>query len=127
MSDHDSTTTRFPMLFTGASKAMVAIGLRSASSFVDVNPQTVTIRMGWAFRATLPRSSVTSAAHDHDRVLGWGAHGWGGRWLNNGSSFNIVRIEFEPRGRGRTAGFPVNVGIVRVSVDEPDALIAALS
>lgn len=127
MSNHGSDTARFPIRFTGANKAMVVLGLRPANSFVDVGPETVTIRMGWAFRATLPRSSVTAAVHDHDRVLGWGAHGWRGRWLVNGSSSNIVRIGFEPRGRGRTAGFPVNVAIARVSVDEPDALIAALT
>lgn len=125
--DMNSDVQRFPILYTGANKAMVVLGLREANSYVDVGASEVTIHMGWAFRATVPRTSIASAEHDQDRVLGWGAHGWGGQWLVNGSSSNIVRFDVEPVGRGRTAGFPVKVQTMRVSVVDPDGLIAALT
>ena len=39
--------------------------------------------MGWAFRATIDRSrDHARCAEDTDRVLGWGAHGWRGVWLD---------------------------------------------
>lgn len=124
--DHTPATARFPIHFTGANKAMVVLGLRSANSYVDVGPIDITIRMGWAFRAVVPRTAIASVAEDHDRVLGWGVHGWRSRWLVNGSSSNVVRIEIDPAQRGRTAGFPVNVRTVRVAVDDPAGLIAEL-
>lgn len=118
---------RFPILYTGANRAMTVLGLRRENSFVDVSASEVSVRMGWAFRATVPRSSIATAALDTDRVSGWGAHGWGGRWLVNGSSSNIVRIEIEPEARGRTAGFSVRLRTLRVSVEDPDGLVDLLA
>lgn len=106
---------------------MVVLSLRPNNSYVDVGESEFSIRMGWAFRATVPRSSIVSAANDDGRVLGWGVHGWGGKWLVNGSSSNIVRIDIDPPVRGRVAGLPVRVRTLRASAVEPDALIAALS
>jgi hypothetical protein len=118
---------RFPIRFTGANKAMVVLGLTSGNSYVDVSASDLVVRLGWAFRATVPRSSVQSVAPDHDRVWGWGAHGWKGRWLVNGSSSGIVRIELEPAGRARVAGFAVSLRELRVSVDDPAGLERALA
>src|SRR4051794_29013206 len=47
---------------------------------------------GWTFNTTLPRSSIVSAGHTSGPVTGWGAHGWRGRWLVNGSSRGLVRL-----------------------------------
>lgn len=117
---------RFPIRFTGANKAMAALGLRPSNSDVVVGATDVTIRMGWAFSATIPRSAITSATADEDRVLGWGVHGWRGKWLVNGSSSRIVRIDVDPATSGSVIVVPVKVRSVRVSVDDPSGLIAAL-
>ena len=117
---------RFPIRFTGANKAMTVLGMRPSNSDVIVGPTDVTIRMGWAFHASIPRSAVASAAADDDRVLGWGVHGWRGQWLVNGSSSQIVRIDVDPAASGHVVGIPVKVRRVRVSVDDPAGLIAAL-
>jgi hypothetical protein len=122
----DESNRRFPIRFTGLNKAMAVLGLRSTNSYVDVGPLDVTVRLGWAFRATFDRSSVVSVDHDHDRVLGWGAHGWKGVWLVNGSSSGIVRVELDGGQRARVAGVPVTARCIRVSVEDPDGLIAAL-
>ena len=53
-------------------------------------------------------------------------HGWNGRWLVNGSSHGIVRIDLDPAQRAWVVGLPVSLRTLRVSVEDPDALIAAL-
>ena len=117
---------RFPIRFTGLNKSMVVLGLTRRNSFVDLTPTTLVVRLGWSFRATAPRASIRSVAHDSGSVWGWGAHGWRGSWLINGSSSGIVRIELEPVGRAWTLWFPVRLRVLRVAVEDPDGLIRAL-
>jgi hypothetical protein len=120
------STTRFPIRFTGANKAMAALGMTRTTSTVELDDEQLRVRMGWAFRMTAPRSSGRRAVPDTDPVYGWGAHGWRGVWLVNGSSSGIVRIELEPPGRGRTLGVPIHVRVLRVAVEDPDGLIELL-
>lgn len=120
-------TQRFPIRFTGAGKAMVALGITQATSDVTLTDDEVRVRLGWSFAATIPRSSVRSVEPDHDPVRGWGAHGWRGVWLVNGSSSGIVRIDLNPPGRARVLVAPVRLHALRVSVQDPDGLIATLS
>lgn len=117
---------RFPIRFTGVNKAMAVLGLRRTNSDVVVDAAEFRVRMGWAFRVTVPLASVHAVADDHDRVLGWGVHGWRGVWLVNGSSSRIVRIDIDPAARARMIGFPVRLTRLRVSVDDPSGLQAAL-
>ncbi len=119
-------SARFPIRFTGANKAMALLGLTPRTSFVEVYETEMIVRMGWAFECQIPRSSVRSVAADHARVLGWGAHGWRGVWLVNGSSSGIVRIELEAHGHARVLIFPVTVRVLRVAVEDPDGLMRAL-
>ena len=81
----------------------------------------------WAFAATVPRTSVTSAERVSGPVLGWGAHGWRGQWLINGSSKGLVRVTIDPAGRGRCLIVPIKVKRLTLSLEEPDEFIAALS
>lgn len=118
--------TRFPVRFTGANKALAVLGMTSRNSFVEVADDAVEVAMGWAFRVRFDRSAIRAAALDHDRVLGWGVHGWRGRWLVNGSSSGLVRIELDPEARARMLGIGVRVAVLRVSVVDPDGLVEAL-
>jgi hypothetical protein len=113
---------RFPIRYTGANRAMVVLGLTPGNSRVEVFDDRAEVRMGWAFRATIDRESIRSVSDDHDRVTGWGAHGWRGVWLVNGSSGGIVRIELEPPGRATVCGVPVELRVLRVSVEDPVGL-----
>jgi hypothetical protein len=118
---------RYPIRFTGVGAAMSVIGITRSGSYVEVGDERVEVRLGWGFRATFPRSSVVaSVADDSDKVWGWGAHGWKGRWLVNGSSSGIVRIDIDPPARGRVLGLTVRPHVLRVSVEDPTGLIAAL-
>jgi hypothetical protein len=116
----------FPIRFTGINRAMAALGIGPRRSRVEIDGEVVHIRMGWAFRLRFDRSNVASAERDTGRVGGWGVHGWRGVWLVNGSSKGLVRIDLTQPAKGRVIGWPVNVRTVRVSVDDPAALIAAL-
>ena len=118
---------RFPIRFTGANRTMGLIGMTRPRCYVEVDAQVVRVRMGWAFGADIPRSSVRTATNDHDRVLGWGVHGWRGKWLVNGSSSGIVRIEIDPPHLAKVLAFPVRLGVLRVSVEQPEELIADLT
>jgi hypothetical protein len=117
---------RFPMRFTGMNRAIVLLGIVPERARVEVDDGEIRVRMGWAFSLDAPRKYVQQAAPDHDPVWSWGAHGWRGTWLVNGSSTGLVRVEFDRPVRARCGGLPVRVQVLRVSVEEPDALVAAL-
>lgn len=121
------TAERFPIRFTGANKAMRYLGLTPSTSDVRLDGDFVHVRMGWAFAVSFPRSAVRSAAPDHGPVTGWGVHGWRGSWLVNGSSGGLVRIELSPPARARLIVFSVKLRVLRVSVEDPSGLVAALA
>ncbi len=93
-------------------------------SRVTLNDDMIAVRLGWAFTAVVPRASIVAARPKQDRVWGWGAHGWGGRWLVNGSSQGLVTLDIEPEERGRVCGFPVKLRELTVSLVEPEALLS---
>jgi len=47
-------------------------------------------------------------------------------WLVNGSSSGIVRIELDPPDEAHVLGFPVTLRVLRVAVEDPAGLAAAL-
>ncbi|WP_371477932.1 hypothetical protein [Kitasatospora sp. NBC_00315] len=104
----------------------VLLGMGPGVSGVTVGAAGVTVRMGWVFRAEIPLSSITSAGSDGGRVGGWGVHGFGGRWLVNGSSRGLVRLRIEPDARAAVLLVPVRLRELRISVEQPQALLAAL-
>ena len=104
-----------------------AMGLGPRYSGVDIDQNTVHVHLGWGFWSRFPRSAVVSAAPYDGRVYGWGAHGWGGRWLVNGSSKGIVTMRLVPTQRGWVLGIPVKLRELRVSVDDRDGLLQAVT
>jgi hypothetical protein len=112
---------RFNQVFMGV------LGLGPRRARLDVGPAAFTVHLGWGFRAVVERSSVRGAKRLEGRVYGWGAHGWRGRWLVNGSSKGIVVIAIDPPARARVIGWPVRLRELAVSVELPDELIAVLT
>jgi hypothetical protein len=99
-------------------------------STIRVGDDGVVVRMGlagWTFAAEVPRSSITGATQVSGPVWGWGAHGWRGRWLVNGSGTGLVRLTIEPAARGRCLGYPLRVRELILSLADPDAFISAVS
>ena len=120
-------TARFPIRFTGPSRAMTVLGMSPAKSWVEIDEEHLRVRMGWAFVLDAPRVNVRNARADDERVWGWGVHGWRGRWLVNGSSSGLVRIELNPPVPARMGPIPLHVRELRVSVEDPEGLVAALT
>jgi hypothetical protein len=69
---------------------------------------------------------VRHVGPDDRPVRAWGAHGWRGRWLVNASSQGIVRLDLDPPARATCLVLRPRVRDLRVSVDDPDGLVAAL-
>lgn len=103
----------------------VPLGMGPGNSEVTVNGDTLHVAMGWGFSADIPLASIKAATASHDRVLGWGVHGWRGRWLVNGSSQGIVELTIDPPVQARVVGVGTTLRNLRVSVTDPDALIPA--
>jgi hypothetical protein len=82
--------------------------------------------MGWAFGARFPRCSVAVTSRLERSPLSRGVHGFGGRWLVNGSGDCILVIDLQPPQRARVLGFPVRLRQLLVSVDHPEALAECL-
>jgi hypothetical protein len=117
---------RFPIRFGALKPLFVVTGLTPSRSYLEVGPEVVGVRMGWSFSADIPRRSIGSVRRVAEKRWSIGVHGWRGRWLVNGACGPLMAIEIRPPTRARVLGFPVRLEELLVSVDDPDALIAAL-
>ena len=89
----------------------------------------VAVQMGsWGFSGRAPTRSVTSARVLPETVsLSRGVHGWRGDWLVNGAGDGLAEILFDPPMRAHVVGLPVRVRRLRIAVDDPEGLVAALA
>jgi hypothetical protein len=120
---------RFPIRFSSGNGILFRGLLISPShSFVELDDDSIHMRLGWAFSARIPRRLVARAGPGKPpRIpLTAGAHGWNGRWLVNGAPDGIVAVELTKPVRAFVAGFPVRLRHLAVSLEDPDAFLAAL-
>jgi hypothetical protein len=125
---HDPPTNseRIPIRFGRLKPLFTALGITPRWAYLDVAPDLVRVRMGWGFCVDIPRPSIRSVRRIRNAVS-IGVHGWRGRWLVNGASGPLVAVAIEPSAPARVMGFPIRLRELSVSVDDPDAVIAALS
>ncbi len=124
----DVTSTTFDIGYSTWNRRLLGVlGMGPKYSSVVVTDDRVDVSMGWAFEASIPRSSIASVEADDDRVWGWGVHGWSDKWLVNGTSNGLVEISIDPPVRARTAFIHLDLRVLRVSLADCDALIAALT
>jgi hypothetical protein len=96
-------------------------------SEVRLSADSLDVRMGWAFRASIPRASIRWARRAPNEPWAVGVHSnFRGRWLVNGSSLGIVELGLEPPARGRTAIFPITVSVLGLGLRDPDGLLKTL-
>jgi hypothetical protein len=120
-------TDRFEMSFNGFNRVLFGIlGIGPKRTRIELDDESLLVRLSYGFSARVPRSAITGTERYTGRVGGWGAHGWRGVWLVNGSSKGIVRVSIDPVQRAAVIGFPVKLRELLVSVTEPDAFMAAL-
>jgi len=119
---------RFPIKFDKWYKTLSSVlFLFPSSSYVEVNGEEVRVQMGWAFRSCFAKAAIVSAAETHEKTFSRGVHGFAGRWLVNGSGQGILTINLTSNQRGYVMGFPVRLEQLMLSVENPVALIAALT
>ena len=107
---------------------LIATGMPKSKAWVEVDDHTVQVRMSWGFSADIPRSSITGAREFEGRTpLSIGVHGWRGRWLVNGSRIGLVVIDIDPPTTAKVGGVSVSLRQLIVSVEDPEALVAALA
>ena len=106
---------------------MGLIGVGPRFSGVVIDDQQVSVRMGWGFQAHIPLAGIQRVGSTVRPFFAWGAHGWRGRWLVNGSSKGIVALEIDPPARGWAIGFPLRLRVVYISLADPDGFITALA
>ena len=117
----------FALSYSGFNRRLLGLlGAGPRHAGVELDERTLRVRLGPWFRASVDRDAIVGVSPDRAPVRGWGAHGWRGTWLVNGSSHGIVRIDLDPPPRAWVVGFPVSLRTLRVGVEDPDALIAAL-
>jgi hypothetical protein len=117
---------RFPIRFGRLGWPVRVTGLTPTRSYLEIEDERLRVRMGYAFRADVPLVSVRSAERAPDSPLSIGVHGWRGRWIVNGAASPMVAISIDPPARARMLGLPVSLRELRVSIDDPEALVAAL-
>jgi hypothetical protein len=119
-------TQKFPILYGALRPLLVVLGMGPGLSGVELTDTEMHVRMGWAFRARVPRTAITGASAVSGRVGGIGVHGWRGRWLVNGSMDKIVGVDIDPAVRAVATGIPVHLRYLALSLENPDAFLAAL-
>ena len=119
-------TQSFPILYGAFRPLLVVLAMGPRFSGVELDDDELHVKMGWAFRARVPRSTITGARSVTGRVGGVGVHGWRGRWLVNGSMDGIVGIDIDPAVRAVATGFPVHLHYLALSLENPEAFLAAL-
>jgi hypothetical protein len=86
-------------------------------SYIEIDGDTIRVRMGWGFRAKFRRGDISSVSSRRAVVI-VGVHGWRGRWLVNGANRPIGQITFALPVKARVLGVRVQVRELLVSVDD---------
>ena len=105
--------------------AVVLLGRRRAD--VRLTPTDLVVRMGWAFDARIPRTSIRTATHHRDVWWAIGVHtDFRGSWLVNGSATGIVALTIDPQARAFGVLWPVRVSRLGLGLQDPDGFLEAL-
>jgi len=121
-----SDTRTFPLLYGALRPLLSVLGMGPGLSGVELSGEELHVRMGWAFRARVPRAQITGARAVTGLVGGIGVHGWRGRWLVNGSMSGVVGIDIDPAARAVAVGIPVHLHYLALSLEDPEGFLAAV-
>jgi len=118
--------TRFAIKYSKPWSWLLAIVIiPSHLAYLEIDGNTIRVRMSWAFRAKFTRGDV-SGVGTHRPVVSVGVHGWRGRWLVNGANRPIARITFALPVKARVLGVGIQLRELLVSVDDVAELQRAL-
>lgn len=119
----------FPIKYSRLSRwFMTPLLLGARHGTIQLTADTLVVRMGWAFRAEIPRSSIRRAARHRDVRWAIGVHSDLSftSWLVNGSTQGIVFLDLDPPAKGRSGPFPITIRRLGLGLDDPDGFLRAL-
>lgn len=105
------------------------LGYLLARPQVEVTDDTLRVRWGWTFRATIPRRSIRRAARHRELWWAKGVHSdlRFRSWLVNPSSkTGIVFLDILPPADGRSGPFRITVEHLGLGLEDPDAFLRSL-
>jgi hypothetical protein len=102
-------------------------GLRRSSSHVELGPDELIVRMGWAFQARIPRSAFLRPRRGGSLWFSIGVHGGFGIWVVNGAATGTVWIDVDPPTRARAVGFPILLRRLGLGLEDPEGFLEALT
>lgn len=118
---------RFRMRYAPVLRQLLwLLGMGANVTVIELSDFNLRVRMGWAFRADIPITSIRKIRRENRGWWGVGVHGWGGDWLVNGSPRGVVGVTIDPPAPSRVIGFPVKLRKLYISVENPDEFIAAV-
>jgi hypothetical protein len=94
---------------------------------VELTDDSLSVRLGLAWSVEVPRTSIRGARCEQRGSISIGAHGFRGRWLVNTVGRNLATVVLDPPARGRCLGVPVTVRELTLSLEDPAALVDALT
>jgi hypothetical protein len=107
---------------------LAPFGATASRSYIQIDPDTVTVRLGW-YRIVIPREEITLV--DEDTWPWFGGYGWRTDFRRRigliGALSPIVMFRLSKPRRARLLVIPINYEELYVSVDDPEALRAALA
>lgn len=121
---------RYRISFNAPSKIIMSVlAAGPRQSWVDVSPDEVRGRVGWAGAVTIRREDITSVNRPEQTPwwLGFGVHGLFGTWGLNGSYSGMVKITMKQPARGRVMFFPIKPHTVYFSLEQPEEFIHELT
>jgi hypothetical protein len=123
----DDGARRFPFRFSGWLLPLFwIVGLSQRSSLVELDDDELRVRMGWAFRARIPRSAIVRSRRGGNLWFSIGVHGGFGVWAVNGSAQGTVWIDIDPPVRAGAVGFPIRLRRLALGLEDPDRFLGAL-
>jgi hypothetical protein len=119
-------TTRIAIKYSKVWSWLLTIALLPPRfSYIEIDGDTIRVRMSFAFRIRFTRGDISSV-DKHRPVVSIGVHGWRGRWLVNGAHRPIATVTLALPARARVVGFPVKLRELLLSVDDVAELQRAL-
>ena len=108
---------------------MLLVGAGPSTASIAIEDDVLRVKMGWFwFRATVPLRSIVHARRSSSSWFAVGVHTDMMRgWIVNGSPLGMVHLTIEPPADGRFAGLPIRMSNLWLSLEEPEAFVAALT
>ena len=119
----------FPIKYSRLSRwFMTPLLLGARHGTIQLTADTLVVRMGWAFRAEIPRSSIRRAARQREVRWAIGVHSDLSftSWLVNGSRQGVVFLDLDPPAKGRSGPFPITIRRLGLGLDDPDGFLRAV-